>query len=31
MAQKQVHAHLLKLKTEGKVSGTGLKTSWTLT
>ncbi len=31
MAQKQVYAHLLKLKTEGKVSGTGLKTSWTLT
>ena len=23
MAQRQVHAHLLKLKTEGKVSGRG--------
>jgi len=29
MAQRQVHAHLLKLKSEGKVSGTGFKTSWT--
>jgi glyoxylase-like metal-dependent hydrolase (beta-lactamase superfamily II) len=28
MAQRQVQAHLLKLKTEGKVSGSGLKTSW---
>jgi glyoxylase-like metal-dependent hydrolase (beta-lactamase superfamily II) len=30
MAQRQVHAHLLKLKAEGKVSGSGLKTSWTI-
>jgi glyoxylase-like metal-dependent hydrolase (beta-lactamase superfamily II) len=29
MAQHQVHAHLLKLKSEGKVSGSGVKTSWT--
>ena len=29
MAQKQVHAHLLKLKSEGKVSGSGVRTSWT--
>jgi DNA-binding transcriptional ArsR family regulator len=30
MAQRQVHAHLLKLKAEGKVSGSGAKTSWTV-
>jgi glyoxylase-like metal-dependent hydrolase (beta-lactamase superfamily II) len=30
MARHQVHAHLLKLKAEGKVSGSGLKTSWTV-
>jgi glyoxylase-like metal-dependent hydrolase (beta-lactamase superfamily II) len=30
MAQRQVQAHLLKLKAEGKVSGSGLKTSWTI-
>jgi hypothetical protein len=30
MAQRQVHAHLLKLKAEGKVSGNGAKTSWSL-
>jgi glyoxylase-like metal-dependent hydrolase (beta-lactamase superfamily II) len=30
MAQRQVQAHLLKLKAEGKVSGNGLKTSWTI-
>jgi len=30
MAQRQVHAHLLKLKAEGKVSGGGAKTSWSL-
>jgi glyoxylase-like metal-dependent hydrolase (beta-lactamase superfamily II) len=29
MAQRQVHAHLLKLKAEGKVSGSGVRTSWT--
>ncbi len=29
MARRQVHAHLLKLKAEGKVSGSGLKASWT--
>jgi glyoxylase-like metal-dependent hydrolase (beta-lactamase superfamily II) len=29
MAQRQVHAHLLKLKAEGKVSGSGVKASWT--
>jgi glyoxylase-like metal-dependent hydrolase (beta-lactamase superfamily II) len=28
MAHKQVHAHLLKLKAEGKVTGSGVKTSW---
>jgi glyoxylase-like metal-dependent hydrolase (beta-lactamase superfamily II) len=28
MAQRQVHAHLLKLKAEGKVQGSGVKTSW---
>lgn len=30
MAQRQVHAHLIKLKGEGKVSGNGAKTSWTI-
>jgi glyoxylase-like metal-dependent hydrolase (beta-lactamase superfamily II) len=30
MAQRQVHAHLLKLKAEGKVSGGGVRTSWTV-
>jgi len=30
MAQRQVHAHLLKLKGEGKVKGSGLKSSWSL-
>jgi len=30
MAQRQVHAHLLKLKREGKVKGSGAKTSWSL-
>jgi glyoxylase-like metal-dependent hydrolase (beta-lactamase superfamily II) len=30
MAQRQVHAHLLKLKAEGKVSGNGAKSSWSL-
>jgi glyoxylase-like metal-dependent hydrolase (beta-lactamase superfamily II) len=29
MAQRQVHAHLIKLKAEGKVSGSGVRTSWT--
>ena len=29
MARHQVHAHLLKLKAEGKVSGTGVKSTWT--
>jgi DNA-binding transcriptional ArsR family regulator len=29
MAQRQVHAHLLKLKAEGKVAGGGVRTSWT--
>jgi glyoxylase-like metal-dependent hydrolase (beta-lactamase superfamily II) len=28
MAQKQVYAHLLKLKAEGKVQGSGVKASW---
>jgi Beta-lactamase associated winged helix domain len=28
MAGRQVHAHLLKLKTEGKVTGTTAKSSW---
>jgi glyoxylase-like metal-dependent hydrolase (beta-lactamase superfamily II) len=28
MAQRQVHAHLLKLKAEGKVQGSGVKASW---
>ncbi len=31
MARKQVHAHLLKLKAEGKASGSGAKATWTLT
>ena len=30
MARRQVHAHLLKLKAEGKVSGSGVKASWTV-
>jgi len=30
MAQRQVHAHLLKLKAEGKVSGNGAKTTWSV-
>ncbi|MDQ1383118.1 MAG: hypothetical protein QOG65_497, partial [Actinomycetota bacterium] len=30
MSRRQVHAHLLKLKAEGKVSGSGAKTSWTI-
>jgi glyoxylase-like metal-dependent hydrolase (beta-lactamase superfamily II) len=29
MAGRQVHAHLLKLKAEGKVTGTGAKSAWT--
>jgi glyoxylase-like metal-dependent hydrolase (beta-lactamase superfamily II) len=28
MAAKQVHAHLLKLKSEGKVEGTGVRGAW---
>lgn len=28
LAQKQVHAHLLKLKAEGKVVGTSVKAAW---
>jgi DNA-binding transcriptional ArsR family regulator len=28
MAGRQVHAHLLKLKGEGKVTGTGAKSTW---
>ena len=31
MAQRQVHAHLLKLKVEGKVTGTSVKGAWTIT
>ncbi len=31
MAGHQVHAHLLKLKAEGKVTGTGAKSAWTRT
>ncbi len=31
MAQRQVHAHLLKLKAEGKVRGTGVRSPWSLT
>jgi glyoxylase-like metal-dependent hydrolase (beta-lactamase superfamily II) len=30
MAQRQVHAHLLKLKTEGKVDGRSVKGAWSL-
>jgi glyoxylase-like metal-dependent hydrolase (beta-lactamase superfamily II) len=30
MAQKQVYAHLLKLKAEGKVQGAGAKATWKL-
>ncbi len=30
MAQRQVHAHLLKLKEEGKVQGSGAKSTWKL-
>ena len=30
MAQRQVHAHLLKLKAEGKVQGSGFKSAWSL-
>jgi glyoxylase-like metal-dependent hydrolase (beta-lactamase superfamily II) len=30
MAGRQVHAHLLKLKSEGKVVGTGVKSAWKL-
>jgi glyoxylase-like metal-dependent hydrolase (beta-lactamase superfamily II) len=30
MAQRQVQAHLIKLKAEGKVSGGGFKASWTV-
>jgi glyoxylase-like metal-dependent hydrolase (beta-lactamase superfamily II) len=30
MAQHQVHAHLLKLKTEGKVQGSSVKGAWSL-
>jgi glyoxylase-like metal-dependent hydrolase (beta-lactamase superfamily II) len=30
MAQRQVHAHLLKLKAEGKVQGSGAKSTWKL-
>lgn len=30
MAERQVHAHLLKLKGEGKVKGSSARTSWTL-
>jgi glyoxylase-like metal-dependent hydrolase (beta-lactamase superfamily II) len=29
MARKQVHAHLLKLKAEGKATGSGAKATWT--
>jgi glyoxylase-like metal-dependent hydrolase (beta-lactamase superfamily II) len=28
MAERQVHAHLLKLKAEGKVEGTGVRSAW---
>ena len=28
MAGHQVHAHLVKLKAEGKVTGTGAKSAW---
>lgn len=30
MAANQVHAHLLKLKSEGKVTGTGVRSVWSL-
>jgi glyoxylase-like metal-dependent hydrolase (beta-lactamase superfamily II) len=30
MAGRQVHAHLLKLRTEGKVAGTGVRSVWKL-
>ena len=30
MAQRQVHAHLIKLKAEGKVEGSSVKAVWTL-
>ncbi len=30
MAQKQVYAHLIKLKADGKVTGSGVKASWKL-
>jgi glyoxylase-like metal-dependent hydrolase (beta-lactamase superfamily II) len=30
MAAHQVHAHLLKLKSEGKVTGSGVRSVWTL-
>jgi len=30
MAQAQVHAHLVKLKADGKVQGAGMKSSWKL-
>ena len=30
MAQRQVHAHLLKLKSEGKVQGSSVKAAWSL-
>jgi hypothetical protein len=30
MARRQVHAHLLKLKAEGKVKGTSVKSAWSL-
>jgi glyoxylase-like metal-dependent hydrolase (beta-lactamase superfamily II) len=30
MAGRQVHAHLIKLKNEGKVEGTGVRTAWKL-
>jgi glyoxylase-like metal-dependent hydrolase (beta-lactamase superfamily II) len=30
MAQHQVHAHLIKLKADGKVTGSGAKSTWSL-
>jgi glyoxylase-like metal-dependent hydrolase (beta-lactamase superfamily II) len=30
MAARQVHAHLLKLRAEGKVTGTGVRSAWKL-
>ena len=30
MAQRQTHAHLLKLKAEGKVEGSSVKAAWSL-